>query len=310
MQIFKETVMAGLSNNARPVVVTGLAGFTGFHLKASLEAHGFTVIGIDTNPASSSDSGLKICDLLDRPALVNLMRELQPLAVLHLAGISSVTHEDKSEIYRVNIMGTRNLLESLASIKEAPTSVVLASTANIYGNTSGNALDESTPPAPTNDYAVSKLAMEYMAGIFKEKLPITIVRPFNYTGIGQTSRFVVPKIVEHYKRRDTTLELGNINVVREFADVRRVVEAYVRLLENPQPGQIFNICSGLGTTLNDIISSCSKLSGHNLQVKVNPAFVRENEVQVLIGSCAKLEAAIGKLPMFTIQDTLGWMLEA
>ena len=99
--------------------------------------------------------------------------------------MSHVTRDSADKLYRINIVATRNLLESLAAGKTTPESVILASTANLYGSREG-VLDEATSPAPQNDYAVSKLAMEYMASLWSDRLPITIVRPFNYTGAGQS----------------------------------------------------------------------------------------------------------------------------
>ena len=296
-----------MSINKR-VLVTGLTGFTGLHLKETLTRRDFRVIGIDQSDVTDNPD-IYSCDLLDKTALTSLVHRLKPSRVIHLAGIASVDHSDKSMIYQVNIMGTRNLLEALVEMPEKPCSVILASTANIYGNTGGYALDEDTPPDPLNDYAVSKLAMEYMAGMFKQSLPITIVRPFNYTGLGQTAHFVVPKIVNHFKQRLPVLELGNLEVTREFNDVRRVAEAYVRLLEKPQPGQVFNLSSGIGATLTEIITHCRRITGHNLQIEVNPDYVRENEVKILVGSPARLDAAIGELPRFPLEETLRWMLE-
>lgn len=301
--------MAGPSEKQPLVLVTGLAGFTGPHLIAALEARGWRVVGLDRQDSVVGSTRVYACDLLDREGLFRLIDEHSPQGVIHMAGISAVHHENIDEIYRTNIMGTRNLLESLVRIASRPQAVLLASSANVYGNTGGRALDESTPPAPANDYAVSKLAMEFMARTFAEKLPITIIRPFNYTGRGQTTRFVVPKIVEHFRQKASVIELGNLDVTREFSDVRRTVEAYARLLALPGTCEIYNICSGKGESLRQILSEAEKITGHRIEVRVNPAFVRENEVEILIGSCDKLEAAVGVLPRYAIKDTLSWMLE-
>lgn len=298
--------MAGHSEGKGVVLVTGSSGFTGYHLRQVLEARGWRVVGIDKGDSSSDTIS---CDLLDRGSLAKILREVSPQAVLHLAGIASVDHSKINELYLTNLVGSHSLLEACAALDRKPATLVLASSANVYGNTFGRTLDEATPPVPTNDYAVSKLAMEYMARTFAVKLPITIARPFNYTGRGQASRFVIPKVIEHFKRRSPFIELGNIDVVREFSDVRRVVEAYARLLEVPGSGEIFNICSGIGISLREVISVAETLTNHRIEVRMNPDYVRDNEVTELVGSCEKLEKAVGALPVYKIQDTLEWMLQ-
>lgn len=302
--------MAKPSNSLGIVLVTGLSGFTGKYLRAALEDAGWRVIGLDAMQGKCSDGESVVCDLLDPVAVRNVVTSLNPQAVIHLAGISAVTYERKDQIYLVNIVGTRNLLEALAGLSQKPRNVILASSANVYGNASGSAIDEKTPPAPTNDYAVSKLAMEYLAKTYSEKLALTIVRPFNYTGRGQTAKFVVPKIVDAFRNHIPVLELGNLNVTREFSDVRRVADAYTKLSQLHGICETYNISSGHGVTLQEVIDICSRLTGHSLEIRINPAFVRENEVKILVGSGTKLERAVGGLKVFSIEDTLAWMLGA
>jgi nucleoside-diphosphate-sugar epimerase len=257
-------------------------------------------------PLSRADGGA--VDLLDKAVLQQALAAAQADIVVHLAAISFVAHGDAEEIYRVNIVGTRNLLEALAAATHRPSHVILASSANIYGNTEG-VLDESAVAAPVNDYAVSKYAMELMARQFADVLPLTVVRPFNYTGIGQADRFLIPKIVGHFKRREPRLELGNLEVSRDFNDVRNVAASYVRLAALPAPGDVFNICSGVEHTLMDVVDMMREISGHQSEVAVNPAFVRANEVRTLVGNPGKLQKAVGPLAQHSLRETLQWMYE-
>lgn len=279
------------------VLITGLDGFTGQYMQRELEQHGHTVTGLKA-------------DLTHPDAVKQEVQSVRPDAVIHLAAISFVGHCDANAFYLVNLVGTRNLLDALA--KHAPNlrCVLLASSANIYGNSGEGVIDETVLPSPANDYAVSKLAMECMARLWMDKMPIVIARPFNYTGIGHDTRFVIPKLVEHFSRRAASVELGNLDVEREFNDVRVVCEAYLRLLLLGQPGQIYNVCSGRPVSLSTVIDKLSRMTGHNLQVKVNPDFMRANEVQHLCGNPAKLEACIGPLQHPQLGETLRWMLSA
>ncbi|WET42748.1 GDP-mannose 4,6-dehydratase [Citrobacter enshiensis] len=135
---------------------------------------------------------------------------------------------------------------------------MLASSANVYGNGTAGKLSESTVVNPANDYAVSKLAMEYMSHLWMDKLPIFITRPFNYTGVGQTDNFLLPKIVKHFKAKSPTIELGNIDVWRDFTDVRALSKAYVKLLHAKPFGEVINICSGRTYSLRKVIELCEK----------------------------------------------------
>ncbi|MEK6318787.1 MAG: NAD-dependent epimerase/dehydratase family protein [Burkholderia gladioli] len=291
------------------IVITGIGGFTGRHLARELVGRGFEVHGLVHRLATGFECPVHVCDLLDRDALVALLNELKPEVVIHLAAIAFVAHGDVDAVYRTNILGTRNLLDAVTASGCVPRAVLVASSANVYGNADREVIDESVLPQPANDYAISKLAAENVARLWSDKLPITIVRPFNYTGVGQPENYLLPKIVRNFRNRLPVLELGNLDVVRDFSDVRMVVRAYARLADADIPGRTFNVCSGQGYSLQDVISIMSELTGHAPEIRVNPAFVRDNEVRRLIGDNRRLVSAIGALDIVPLRDTLAWMLE-
>ena len=289
-------------------LVTGLGGFTGRYMSRELEALGYEVIGLGQGlPAGVNQYSV---DLRDAKSLSSAVAEIQPRVVVHLAAIAFVSHGDVSDIYTSNIVGTRNLLAALARCEKTPDKVLLASSANVYGNAEVPNLDESCPAHPENDYAVSKYAMELMARQWREAMPIVIARPFNYTGVGQSPLFLLPKLVDHFARRAARVELGNIEVYREFNDVRMVAAAYGRLLEKGIPGEVYNVCSGHVYTIRDVLSMLADLAGYTIDVEVNPAFVRANEVKRLVGSSQKLASVIGELRHIPLADTLEWMYRA
>ena len=288
-------------------LVTGINGFTGRHLVPELQQAGFSVVGIAQESSAVGDIKMVKCDLTDRQPTVDAINQLCPDVVIHLAGIAFAAHNDVEVLYRTNIVGTRNLLEALANCRDAPRAVLLASSANIYGNAAVTPITEDTLPAPANDYAVSKLAMEYMAKLWRDKLPIIIARPFNYTGRGQSLQFLLPKIVDHFRRRAQKIELGNLDVIRDFSDVRTVARSYRMLIESASGGDIYNVCSGAGYSLQEVLSMMRDISGHDLDVIVSPAFVRKNEIHKLVGSREKLDALIGKFDSIPIRQTLQWM---
>ena len=228
-------------------------------------------------------------DLADLESVKKIVAEVRPDHVMHLAAIAFVAHGDVEQMYRTNVVGTRQLLEALAGASATPSSVLLASSANIYGNAREGVLDETVPPAPANDYGVSKLAMEYVAKLYASRLPITIVRPFNYTGRGQGANFLLPKIVAH--ARDATFRLSNsaiwtwLATFRTSAPWRRRTRSCLPNL--PRLGKRYNICSGRAVSLRSVVEMVSELSRHPLQVTVNPAFVRANEVRIAVRICGQ-----------------------
>ena len=173
-------MVSATTHMAKPrALITGIRGFTGGYVAAELRAHGWDVWGLGSHP-DVSDPQYRCADLLDVPSLRSVVADVQPDVVVHLAAIAFVGHGDVGAFYRVNLLGSRNLLAALAQAEQKPSCVLLASSANVYGNSGAGVLTESTIPNPANDYAVSKLAMEHMARLWMDRLPIVIARPFNY----------------------------------------------------------------------------------------------------------------------------------
>ncbi len=279
------------------ILLTGAAGFTGLFFKSAAEAAGHQVVALQA-------------DLTDKAAVAADVHQAAPNAVVHLAAISFVGHADDTAFYGVNVVGTLNLLSALAALPIAPTKVLLASSANVYGNCDASPITEDQPPAPVNHYAMSKLAMEHMARTYLDRLPLVFTRPFNYTGSGQALNFLIPKLVSHFARRAPAIELGNLHVEREFNDVHMVCDAYLGLLAHGVPGEVYNVCSGQPYTLQTVLYELTKITGHGLDVRVNPAFVRANEVHRLCGDPAKLLACAGPLRHPALRETLHTMLQA
>ncbi|CNL17719.1 NAD-dependent epimerase/dehydratase [Yersinia frederiksenii] len=296
-----------MSINGKRALITGIQGFTGHYMAAELSAAGYRVFGLGSQP--SNDLDYFQVDLLDIDGLTSVIKQVKPQVIVHLAAIAFVGHGNPAAFYDVNVVGTRNLLVALSTVADNIESVLLASSANVYGNTQAGMLSETTIVNPANDYAVSKLAMEYMAKLWSEKLPIIIVRPFNYTGVGQSDNFLLPKIVSHFKRKASEIELGNLDVWRDFTDVRALVKAYLGLLLTKPIGETVNVCSGRTHSLREVISLCEKITSHSLSIHVNPAFVRANEVKTLCGDSTKLQSIVDGWNTPPLEETLRWMLE-
>jgi len=290
------------------VLLTGANGFTGKYVRAELEAAGYTVVGALVGASRGTNE--MTLDITSPDNCRRVMEKLRPDYLIHLAAISFVQHADADAFYRVNVIGTINLLQAIADVGLSPRRVLIASSANVYGNATAGIIAESQPPQPVNHYAVSKLAMEFMVKTWNDRLPIVITRPFNYTGVGQEPHFLVPKIVSHFVQRAPVIELGNLDVERDFSDVRMVAQAYRGLLEQDCAGETVNICSGRPYSLRAILDTMQEIAGYDIDVRVNPAFVRQSDVKTLVGSPDKLSSLVANLQVIPLRETLSWMYSA
>lgn len=295
--------------NPKRILLTGAGGFTGQHFLKSAAVLGYECFALSQSGNAPLANTVKVieCDLLDFAKINQVLKDIQPDYVVHLAAIPFVAHGSTEDIYRTNVVGTVNLLDAIAAQCPHILKVLVASSGNIYGNASNLPITEQAAFKPENDYAVSKCAMELAINIRFSLLPIVITRPFNYTGVGQEEHFLVPKIVKAFKVAQTHIELGNLDVARDFSDVRDLVSAYLGLLESDCHSEAFNICSGKSISLLSIIDSLNALAGYQMNVTVNPDFVRANEIKELFGSDEKLRALIGPYRKFCFDDTLAWM---
>jgi GDP-6-deoxy-D-talose 4-dehydrogenase len=278
------------------ILLTGAEGFTGRVFARMAAAAGHDVVALS-------------CDLTDATAVAAQVDSLRPEAVVHLAAIAFVAHNDPTALYAVNVVGTMNLLDALCRLPQRPRRVLVASSANVYGNCENSPIAESTPPAPVNHYAASKLAMEHMAMTCADRLPLVIVRPFNYTGPGQAVQFLIPKLVDHFVRRAPVIELGNLHVEREYNDVRMVCDAYLRLLQADSVGGIFNVCSGRTYSIHQVLGLLTNITGHQIEVRINPVYARANEVDRLCGDPDHLVNCIGSFCHYSLTGTLQSMLQ-
>ena len=287
------------------VLVTGASGFTGRYMVDALLDRGLNVVGVGTHPTLKYQC--IACDLTDQQAVIDLVNKVRPDWIVHLAALSFVGHTDHLAFYNVNVFGTLNLLNAVKKLDYLPKKILIASSANIYGTPNLLQIGEDTVPSPVNHYACSKLSMEHMVSNGYSDLPVIITRPFNYTGPGQDNRFLIPKIVEHFARGDRIIELGNIDVSRDFSDVRDLVCAYMLLLESDTSGEIVNVCSGKDTSLRSVIEQMNLIAGYEIDVRVNPAFVRSNEIPRLCGSYDLLKGLVGWMPSIELTQTLSDM---
>jgi len=288
---------------SKTVLIIGIESFTGKYLASYFRQEGFNVKG--TSYGASLNNTIYNCDITNKQSIKSVIESIQPEYIINLAGVSFVGHQAKASFYNVNIIAVENILESIMEIKEySPRKILLVSSATVYGNQDSNLLDESMQPSPLSHYGISKFGMECIVRTYFDKLNIIITRPFNYTGVGQESHFLIPKIVKHFQEKQQTIELGNTEVFREFNDVSYVCEIYKKLIESDIKSEIVNVSSNRVISLHEVIDNMQKIAGYTIQIKRNPLLVRENEIVSLSGSVEKLFSLIGYVSQKEFQETL------
>jgi len=303
------------------VLITGATGFVGGHLIRALEEEGpsaFEIFGATYPDAPSATSGHKLffLDLRSEKDVRRLVAEIHPDWIFHLAAVSNVRHswQMRSETIETNVLGTHNLLEAVR--QTTPTARVLfISSSDVYGygSSSTEILKEDAPLQIVSPYAYSKAAGEMLCGFYDkiENIDIVIARPFPHTGPGQSEDFVCSdwsrQIVRIGKGHSApTLKVGNLDVQRDFCDVRDVVKAYILLLRKGRRGEPYNVCSGKAIALREILDFLVNEAavGSPISIEVDPAKLRKIDMPVQMGSNRKITEETRWLPRITIEQTL------
>jgi GDP-4-dehydro-6-deoxy-D-mannose reductase len=287
------------------VLITGAGGFVGPHLRRALEAKGAEVIGLGR-------AGVElIVDVTDARATAEAVAKVKPDAVVQLAALSSVSEcaKDPMRALQVNAGGVLSVVQAL----KAPCRFLLVSSGEVYGAAATAApIDESVVPDPLNVYGATKRAAEIIALQHRHQgLEVIIARSFNHVGPGQTPTFVIPSFAQQLTRvprgGQVTLEVGNLSAVRDFSHVEDVVEAYALLLEKGIPGELYNVGSGVGRSIDSMLQVLIAQSGRQVTVTVDPKRLRPVEIPTLVGDVQKLKA-LGWKPTRTLEQALSAIL--
>ncbi len=287
--------------------LTGETGFVGkiFHGMAEEIA---TQYGWELIPAPAK------YDLLDSASLNRLLRQVRPDGVIHLAGQSFVPDAIKNPMrtLQVNLVGTLHLLQALKRNKFAG-DFLYVSSSDIYGQVTAAELpiQETQPTRPHNPYAMSKSAAEMLCFQWSCSEPwrIVIARPFNHIGPGQRKEFVVPSIAREIARirlgiSEPVINVGDIDVTRDFLDVRDLARAYLGLLSTGENGGIYNVCSGRETRIRDIIEKLARIGGIDVEIMQDPERFRPSDQRQVRGDNGKLRAATGWQPQIPLDQSL------
>jgi GDP-4-dehydro-6-deoxy-D-mannose reductase len=294
-------------------LVTGATGFVGRYLVSALRAGGAAVFECG---GPTDDPGAFALDLEDPATIAAALDLARPDLVFHLAAQTFVPESFASPVatYRTNVIGTANLANAVREYARDRTMprFVFTSSAEVYGSRPPGdmPLRETQIPAPATPYAASKLGAEaiVMAEARGLGLDVVIARAFNHIGPGQNERFVVPSFARQLAQiaagASPLLLVGNLNAVRDFLDVRDVVAAYLALARDGARGEIYNVCSGAGRTVRDVLRELIAIAGVPVEVREDPERMRPLDVPVFVGSAQKLEAATGWRPEVPLSQSL------
>ena len=294
------------------VLITGASGFIGqVVLKEMLKNEDIDFFAIDTRKIPNiSIEKLELVSLLDKEKLMEIIKRYKPNIIIHLAAIALVTHDNVGEIYNVNVQGTENLLEVTQEYCDKGTRVILASTAGVYGNQNVDKYREDLSYNPANHYSYSKMITEYISKQYKEDLDIVTIRPFNIIGVGQSEKFLVPKLVEHFADKKEKLSVGNISSFRDYVDVEYCAEVIMELISRKKLDfDILNICSGIPTNGEMIIQLLQEITDFKPEIEISSDFVRKNEVWRMIGDTTRLWEFMNNKKPQSVKDILVKMLD-
>lgn len=287
------------------ILVTGGGGFVGRRLAERLAGAGFEALSTDLE-----------VDVTRAEALLQTLRDFPAQAVIHLAALSSVVDSAQQPyaVWRVNYLGARNLLVAVA--RQAPGArVVIVGSGQMYGPTRPGAdpIDEGVPLRPTSPYARAKAAADLLAARYAAAgLDVVRARPFNHFGPGQSDAFVVSSFARQIAEmelglRPAVLEVGELDAVRDFLDVDDVIEAYLALLDPAAPPAAYNICSGVGTSIRELVRIL--LANARIEPEIRVASARVREADALVGNADRLRGATGWRPRIALQHTLKRVLD-
>lgn len=302
-----------------PIIVTGANGFAGRHLIHALRARGEAPIAWQRQPQSDSDTSrsIRIVDVLDRDRVRRAVADDQPSHIFHLAGAPHVGDSWKNSLptLQVNVLGTHHLLEAVR-LEQPQCRVLVVTSAMIY-KPGPDALDEDTPLVPSSPYGLSKLAQDQLARltVSEDGLNVVVARPFNHIGPGQDPSFAIASFCRQIALIERglmapELRVGNLDARRDLTDVRDVVAAYLRIMDNAEPGSAWNVCSGTANRIGDLLDMLLSLSSVPITTSTDPDRMRPSDTPLLLGSHARLTTALGWTPTIpiavTLADTLAW----
>ncbi len=306
------------------LLLTGAGGFVGGHLVKYLrrehpEVEVFGVVLPQGGITWGTGAGMSVleADLNDAGATAAIVDAVAPGRIVHLAGQSSphLSWLDPGGTLRTNVMGIVHVLDAARGRSLRPAVLVVGS-AEEYGPAEELPLRETTPLRPSSPYAVSKVAQSALAALYGPAggMRVVMTRTFHHTGPGRGETFAESSFARQIAEieaglRPPVLKVGNLDAVRDFADVRDVVRAYWLLVERGEGGAVYNVCTGRGHAIRELLDMLLACSSARIEVQVDPARLRAADVPVQVGDPSRLRSATGWEPRIPLEQSLRDLLD-
>ena len=298
-------------------LVTGAMGFVGRYFIEYLRQHepDADICGVDIVPSCDMDVEYNSLNLIDAESVDKLIKKLRPDYIVHLAAMSSVAQSWNEPVncFLNNMSAFLNLADSVRN-NDLPARILSVGSSEEYG-IYNEPMRESFTLHPKSPYSVARLSQEYMSKLYVDRfgLDIVMTRSFNHIGPRQSTRFVIPSFIEQLVnialgKSENKMMVGNIDVIRDFTDVRDVVDAYHRIIKNAPNRSVYNVCSGRGIKLRDVIDMTATRLGIQPNICIDPARMRANEVPSVVGDNSKLKQELGWRQNYTLNQTLRDMI--
>ncbi|MBU0457637.1 MAG: GDP-mannose 4,6-dehydratase [Nanoarchaeota archaeon] len=297
-------------------LVTGISGFVGGYLTEFLIKKGYEVYGIDQSGNLVKGAEVLQADILDKEKVFKIIKDVRPNQIIHLAAQSSVRRSwDNPELtQKVNVDGTRFLLDAVREA-EINSRILIVTSAEIYGVPNGILITENHSLKPVNPYGESRLKQEKLIEEYKEEynMDIVISRSFPHMGPKQLNKFVCSSFAYQIAmiesgKQEPVLKVGNLEAVRDFTDVRDIVKAYYLLINSDSNG-VYNICSGNGISISEVLKALLCFSNRKINVKQDPNKMRPSDIPVMVGNNSKFVNLTDWIPIIPIEETLKNLLD-
>lgn len=264
----------------------------------------------DTMMLTRSNFSYQLDQKESQNSINRIVQDFKPDVVVNLIAIAATALDAWKDYLSTNFIISQNILEGCAMGPFKPSKFIQVSSAHVYGQIESLSISEEAPLNPSSAYAKSKTMTDMLASLYENEFNVIITRPFNYTGVGQnTENFFLPKLIAAALNKDPEITLGNINLVRDFSDVRDISSYYRALIVNDKATGIINLCSGKGQLLAEVIEEVQRISGHYFNIKINKNLGGGKQSITQIGCNKKLIELTGLAPEYSISETIQWMLE-